>query len=139
MFIFDGYPEDTRQSIKWDERARRCKMNTSAEVVFDKTTVRSTPQEKFLSYESKKKRSVKLLQTALETSNIITKQADEDADVLIVTIAKSLASQYEAVMIVGEDIDPLVVLTGTLPVTNNLYPRKPGGDNTPEVFYYFLF
>ena len=136
MVVFDGYPEDTGQSTKSAERARRFKVNASADVIFDKTTVNSTPQE-HLSKEQNKKRFVKLLQTALEASNITTKQAVEDADVLIVSTAKSLASQYEAVVIVGEDVDLLILLAGTSPATDNVYIRKPGRSNSPVLFYSF--
>ncbi|KAJ8866340.1 hypothetical protein PR048_032183 [Dryococelus australis] len=97
--------------------------------------VRLTPHEKFLSNENNKTLFVTLLRIDHEASNIITKQAEEDADVLIVTTAESLASEYETVLIVGEDIDLLDVIAGTSPETNNVYLRKPGRCNSPNVFY----
>lgn len=136
MVVFDGYPEEPAlQSTKSAERARRCNTKTSADVMFDKTTVNLTPQEKLLSNERNKKRFIALLISELEAANINTDQADEDADVLIVTTAKSMASKYEAVVIIGEDIDLLVILTGTAATVKNVYFRKPGRGNSPEVMY----
>nr|CAD7195564.1 unnamed protein product [Timema douglasi] len=61
------------------------------------------------------------------------KQVVEDADVFIVASAISLATEYDAGDIIGEDIDLLVLLT-TLAQDLSIYFRKPGrADATNEI------
>lgn len=136
MVIFDGYATDpSQQGTKTAERARRYKANSSADVVFDKTTVNTTPQDKFLANEGNKDRFMKLLSSAMQASSIVTDQASEDADRLIVATAKCLSPTYDAVIIVGEDIDLLVLLTGTTPAVNNVYLKKPARGKHPDAIY----
>lgn len=78
---------------------------------------------------ARQKRFVKLLQTALEVSNITT-QAGEDDYILIANTAKFVASQYKAIVIVRQDIDLLVLQQELL-----LQRAKPGRGYLPEVFY----
>jgi len=53
-------------------------------------------------------------------------QALDDADTLIVNTAIDLSLTNETVVIVGEDIDLLIILTGLAPTTNNIFFMKPG-------------
>jgi 5'-3' exonuclease len=136
MVIFDGYPTDpSQQGTKTAERARRYKANLSSDVVFNKTTVNTTPQDTFLANEGNKDRFVKLLSTEMQASNIATEQAYEDADRLIVVTAKCLSPKYDAVVIVGEDIDLLVLLTGITPMVNNVYLKKPARGKQLDTIY----
>lgn len=52
------------------------------------------------------------------------KQAEEDADVLIVNTAFSLCSTFNEVFIISEDIDPLVLVTPLASSPCNIYFRK---------------
>lgn len=111
VVVFDGYPDLVEmKSTKRMERARRARVATSAEVMFSESMYSQVPQEKFLGNEKNKSRFISLLRAAFEQSHMTTIQAEEDADVLIVTTANSLSSKYDAVIIVGEDIDLLVLL-----------------------------
>lgn len=62
-------------------------------------------------------------------------QALEDADVLIINTAKSKASEFDSVTIIGEDIDLLVLLTALASSHDNIYFQKSGRGNAPCVFY----
>ena len=74
-----------------------------------------------------------MLRNHLEMHGFSTKQADEDADRLIVTTAIDL-SQEKPVAIVGEDVD--FILITQLSVTNsNVYFLKPSKGKTFENFY----
>lgn len=48
----------------------------------------------------------------MENNNIRVLQAEEDADRLIITTAVTITSSYDVVIVVGEDIDVLVMLIG---------------------------
>jgi len=67
-----------------------------------------------------------MLSSKFEKSNITVNQASDDADTFIVNIAIDLSMTYEIVVIVGENIDLLVILTGMAPTTNNIFFIKPG-------------
>lgn len=62
------------------------------------------------------------------------RQATEDADTVIVNEALSLAERTETVVVVGEDIDLLVILTG-LCQRENVFFLKPGKGNVPPTTY----
>lgn len=87
------------------------------------------PQEKFLGNEKNKSRFISLLRASFERSQITTVQAEENADVLIITTANSLSSQYDAVIIIGQDINLLVLLTALSPP--NVYYQKVGKGKSP--------
>jgi hypothetical protein len=87
-----------------------------------------------------------MLKVHLERNNILTLQAEEDADQLIVTTAISMSSTYDVVKIVGDDIDLLVMLCGlsqnredhTLSTNrpkNNIIFEKCGRGKIPDVTY----
>jgi len=62
-----------------------------------------------------------MLISKFEKSNITVNQALDDADTLIVNTAIDLSLTNETFVIVGEDIDLLIILTGLAPTTNNIF------------------
>lgn len=105
VVIFDGYIRDpSHQGTKTAERARRYKANSSPDVVFNKTTVNTTPQDKFLANEGNKDRFVKLLSSELQAANIFTDQSSEDADRLIVATAKFLSPSTTPLSLSGKTL-----------------------------------
>lgn len=79
--------------------------------------------EVFLSNESNKKNFIAYLIAKLQEVNIDTVQADEDADFLIVECAKAKASMSKNALIVGQDVDLLIILS--LLQNENVYFWKP--------------
>lgn len=135
VVIFDGYPLDPEvRGTKSAERFRRCNINTSSDVIFNESTIAQVQQEKFLANENNKLRFISLLEKTLIEDNVTVKQAVEDADVLIVTTAISLAAEYDAVEIIGEDIDLLVLMT-SLAQGLSIYFRKPGRGGAPDKLF----
>lgn len=63
---------------------------------------------------------------------LIIEEAVEDADKLIVDTALGLSKEHSSVMIVGEDVDLLVLLTALGPNHTNIFLRKPGRGNIRE-------
>nr|XP_036231797.1 uncharacterized protein LOC118683407 [Bactrocera oleae] len=62
----------------------------------------------------------------LTAENISVKQANNDADVLIVETAIELFNMTSVTIVVGEDVDLLVLLTARTPTEQIIYFFKPG-------------
>jgi molybdopterin biosynthesis enzyme len=60
-----------------------------------------------------------------EAENFMVRQATEDADALIINTAISVSSAFDFVIVVGEDVDLLILLTA-LSTRSNIYILKPG-------------
>ncbi|KAG5890938.1 hypothetical protein JTB14_019876 [Gonioctena quinquepunctata] len=71
----------------------------------------------------------------MEKHGIQVIQSEEDADRLIVTTALAKASDYDLVIIAGEDIDLLVIFTGLVEPSKNVYFQKCRRGKTADVFY----
>ena len=78
-------------------------------------------QAKFLSNDKNKSRLIKYLSKHLETAGIAIKQADHDADRLIVTTAIYESIQHDKVVIVGENVDLAVLMIGLTPADRNIH------------------
>jgi hypothetical protein len=62
----------------------------------------------------------------LTTENIAVKQAQNDADVLIIETAIEQLNATNTTVVVGEDINLLVLLTARTPIDKIIYFLKPG-------------
>jgi len=82
------------------------------EIIFNETMQCTVNQELFLANEKNKTRLIHMLSSKFEKSNITANQALDDIDTLIVNTAIDLSMTNEIVVIVGEDIDLLIILTG---------------------------
>ena len=134
--IFDGYPDEpTEKSTKSAERLRRRNKYVAANVEFDETMFLTNSKEKFLSNEGNKKRFIAMLIQKLSDENIPVEQATEDADTTIVSKAIVGACHSDCVIVVGEDIDLLVILTALAPDSDRLFLMKPGKGKSETVFY----
>lgn len=133
--VFDGYPVDAVQkNTKSSERLRRAKSHSSREIIVDEKTMAQVPQQKFLSNDKNKTRFIKLLTTKMGNHNIQVLQAEEDADRLIITTAVTAASTYDRVVVVGEDIDLLIILTA-ISNQRELFYNKCGRGKASDVMY----
>lgn len=82
-------------------------------------------QTKFLSNICNKHKFVESLSVYLKSTAIKVKQADEDADLLIVNTAIDLRiHSRNSVEVVGNDIDLLVLLIGLTPATDTIFFYK---------------
>lgn len=136
--VFDGYPQDAAEkSIKSAERIRRTRNMPSASVVFDETMMVTMPKECFLSNDQNKMRLITMLTDKFKAKNFQVKQAVEDADPMIVSTAIDLAKLGGTVIIVGEDIDLLVLLTAQEQQTAfcNIFLLKPGKGSQDNLMY----
>lgn len=79
-----------------------------------------------------------MLSEKLEVEGFTVKQATDNANTFIVTTAIEVSSSEEAV-VVGEDVDLLVLLTALAPQERNIYFLKLGKGKAEQdlVFSYF--
>ncbi|GBM87949.1 hypothetical protein AVEN_195186-1 [Araneus ventricosus] len=94
------------------ERPRRGKGHTAQDVVSSELMTVTMPQKKFLCNNFNKGMLIALLSVKLESEGFLVKQATEDAAHLIVTIAIVAAEEHKCAVLLEEDIDLLIVLTG---------------------------
>ena len=105
--VFDGY---RTISTKATEQMRRAKKTTSSDILFDKNMQTTTTQAAFLANNNNKGHLIQMLTGILIQVGIQVKQAEADADSLIVSTALSLAECGKPVVVVGTDTDLLVML-----------------------------
>lgn len=123
--VFDGYPEDaTKKNTKTAERLRRYAAHSSYELTFDESTLIQIAQEHVLGNENNKRRLITLLCDAFEKEGVEVVVAEEDADREIVMTALSKRAVADRVVIVGEDVDLLVLLNGLGAEETNVYLQK---------------
>ena len=132
IVIFYGYPDAL--STKSVERLRRTQKSIGREINFNIQTKITFAQEKFLSNNDHKKKMIDLLREELTKNDIKNDQAEENADLLIITTAIEVAAK-ENVKIVGEDIDLLVILTQLAPQKENIFYGKASRGAVPEEIY----
>lgn len=66
-----------------------------------------------------------MLNIKLIHHGFIVKIANDDADTIIVNTAINVSSYHPKIILVGEDIDLLVLLIALTPRENNIYFLKP--------------
>lgn len=135
--IFDGYPDNEILSTKSLERSRRQLKNIGREIAFDKNTTIIVNQKQFLSNEKNKSRLIQMISHSLNEAGFRTKIAPEDADKLIVdtAIENVRADSKTTVIIVGEDVDLLVIFSQLAKDIENIYFRKENKGCNPYEFY----
>lgn len=131
--VFDGYPENgAEKNTKTAERVRRYGTLQCNEVIFEESTVIKMAQEKLLANDSNKRRLIAMICSAFQSQGIETDQAVEDADCKIVKVALEKSTSFQSVLIVGEDVDLLVLLNGLGSVQKNVFFQKSSrGDSGP--------
>lgn len=68
-------------------------------------------------------------------ANILVKQADNAADVLIIEATIEQSNTTNKTIVVGEDVDLLVLLTARTPIDKIIYFLKPGKAQQPTKIY----
>ena len=118
VIVFDGY---SMISTKAAEQLRRAKKSTSSDILFDQNMQTTTTQAAFLANGNNKERLIEMLRDLLNEAGVHVKQAQADADALIVSTALSLAESGKPVVVVGTDTDLLVMLVAQATTDMDLY------------------
>ena len=132
VVVFDGYNFNTSSS-KSAERFRRSNIASSTDILFTENMAITVQQDKFFGNIKNKTRFIILLTQALQKNNIIVKQAEDDADLLIAKTA--LAVSCQRAVIVSEDTDVLVLLIALTGSNEQVYFLKLGKQNKENTLY----
>lgn len=146
FIVFDGYPDientvtataaTTSNSTKKAERNRRKTSEIIPEFNYQNHTKIPFSQEKFLSNEKNKDKIIKTLSEKLQSQGFFCKQAEEDADAEIINTSIEIAKDSnKTVIVVGQDIDLLVLLNQLNSNNYDIYFHKPGSGNIKDLFY----
>lgn len=153
--VFDGYPDDetdntsaTPLSTKGVERSRRKGISTVPDFIIEVNRKVPYLQEKFLSNDKNKNGLIKKLCQVFKDHQYSCRQAPEDADLLIINTALEIVEKYKVinestgiiqytktVIVVGQDIDLLVLLNQFGSSYQNIYLLKPGSGKVNDAFY----
>ena len=111
-----------------EQLRRTAAVTGSVEVLFKETMDVPISQERFLSNRFNKNRLIQMLLQKLQDVNITARQARDDADVLIIETAIE-ESQLNTTVVVGEDVDLVIILIGRTLTHQNIFFTKPGRGN----------
>jgi len=102
------------------------------DIIFQKNTSITTSQDLFLANSRNKVRFLELLSEYLKNQKINVETATDDADALIVrrTLEVRLQSKNVPVVVVGEDVDLLVLIIGLTSQNDEILFYKPGKSAT---------
>ncbi|XP_044579087.1 uncharacterized protein LOC123261518 [Cotesia glomerata] len=124
--VFDGYDDCTRNIKAAEQRRRTLATSSSSDILFDELMTVPTSQQKFLTNTHNKSRFISMLKEKFTAENILVKQANNDADVLIIETAIEQFNLTNTTIVVGEDVDLLVLLTARTPTEKTIFFLKPG-------------
>lgn len=87
IIVFDSYNDNSKNIKAMEQHRRSTKLPAFMEVLFNALMNVPMSQETFLSNKSNKSRFISMLSKKLEAANINVKQAQDDADVVIIETA----------------------------------------------------
>lgn len=129
IVVFDGY--GTQRSTKVVEQSRRASKVTSAAIAVSPQINTSTTQGEFLGNGANKTSLIKLVSTELRAVGILTRQAEADADNLIVSTALEYSNADLGVHVVSKDADVMISLLHRKPPGESIiliYPQSGGAE-----------
>lgn len=137
IVVFDEYSDDSKNIKAMEQLKRAAAFSTSYEVRVDETMIAPITLEKFLSNRSNAFFFIKMLIEKLESVNIATKQARDDANVLIIETAIAKSAEQKITVLVWKDIDLLVILIGQTHLQNQeIFHKKMAEENIKRRMYY---
>ena len=118
--VFDGYA--SKNSTKECEHRRRAMKKTSSDIMFDLNMPTTTSQASFLANSNNKKRIINFLHEEMLLAGFHVRQAEADADSLIISTALTTAEiEQVPVIVAGSDTDLLVMLVAQAPISSEIY------------------
>lgn len=124
--VFDGYSDSTKNIKAAEQRRRTTKTSSSSDIIFDEFMTVPANQQQFFANINNKSRFISMLSDKLTAANIAVKQAQNDADVLIIETAIEKFNVTNTTIVVGEDVDLLILLTARTPIVKIIYFLKSG-------------
>ena len=106
--VFDGYG-DTTKIVKAGEQCRRTtKTSSTSDIIFDQF-MKVPANQQLLANIHNKSRFISMPSDMLITENIAVKQAQNDAEVLIIETTIEQFNATNTIVVVGEDVDLLIL------------------------------
>ncbi|KAI4490083.1 hypothetical protein M0804_004265 [Polistes exclamans] len=134
--VFDGYSDSTKNIKAAEQRRRTTKTSSGSEIIFNEFMTVPESQQQFFTNINNKSRFISMLSNKLTAANIAVKQAKNDADVLIIETAIEKFDATNTTIIVGKDVDLLVLLTARTPMDKIIYFLKPGrAQQRTEIYF----
>ena len=130
VIVFDGY-SGVAPTTKGAQQNRRAMKAQSTEIMFTDDMPITVCQERFLTNGKNKARLIQSLTRHLMHAEIKVKHAVADADALIVRTAIDLSTNNN-VVVVGTDVDLLILLTQLSKEDNQLCLYKQGAGKCPD-------
>ncbi|GBN12326.1 hypothetical protein AVEN_250727-1 [Araneus ventricosus] len=93
-------------------------------------------QEKFLSNDKNKQKLINMLRVKFQREGFVVKQAQEDADYLIIKSSLEIEKRSQFVVVVDEGIDLLVIMTASTNSEKFFFFLKPGKGKAGEALYF---
>ena len=124
--VFDGYSDSSKNIKAAEQRRRTTKTSSCSDIIFDQFMTVPANQQQFLANIHNISRFISMLSDKLTTENIAVKQAQNHADVLIIETAIEQFNTPNTTVVVGEDVDLLILLTAWTPIDKIIYFLKPG-------------
>ncbi|GBN07374.1 hypothetical protein AVEN_182106-1 [Araneus ventricosus] len=125
IIVFDGYSDYMKNIKVAGQRRRTTKISLSSDVLFDRFMTVPTNKQQFLVNTHNKSRFISMLSQKLKGAAIFVKQANNDADVLIIETSLEKFNTNTTI-VVGEDVDFLIILTARTPTDRIIYFFKSG-------------
>ncbi|GBM62027.1 hypothetical protein AVEN_220954-1 [Araneus ventricosus] len=134
IIVFDGYSDYTKNIKVAEQRRRITKISSSSDILFDRFMTVPTNKQQFLANTHNKSRFISMLSQKLKGADIFVKQANNDADVLIIETSLEKFNTNTTIL-VGEDVDLLIILTARTPTDRIIYFFKSGKDQIETKMY----
>ena len=116
----DGY--ESNNSTKAAEQKRRAGISTSSTIIFEDMMKTTVTQKCFLGNNANKNRLTERLIEIFEDNGVTVKQAEADADYLIVSTAIILSvAKQRPVVAVTTDTNLLIMLIAQAPQTSDIF------------------
>ncbi|GBO08948.1 hypothetical protein AVEN_170368-1 [Araneus ventricosus] len=106
----------------------------SSEILFDETMIPTVYQEKFLANPKNKNRLISIMMNKFSSLSMTCKKAEKDANCLIVNSALALVPTHQSLVVIGEDVDLIVILIGIF-TFYSVYFLKPGKGKIAEMIF----
>lgn len=128
VVVFDGY---NSKSFSTKDALQQLRSKNSQEISVKLENTIVTPQEDFLRNNNNKQKLIELLKISFEKTGIKIKQAESDADFLIVNTAVTLPDCDKKIVVVSEDTDIAVLLIHHSK-HKNMFLLRPGKAAKPD-------
>ena len=133
VVVFDGY--SGHPCTKDAEQRRRAARRSCPDIEFTEHTTTTASQADFLANRRNKARLIEMLAGWFQAAQIQVRQAQNDADTLIIRTALEIELSGKSVVVVGSDTDLLAMLIARTRQDGRVLMLHPGTSKSPAKLY----